>query len=394
MTVDFGTDLALQDDVSPEFPEVAGIDTLIDACVRRLSTPQGDLSLGCLPALPHASLSISMGARKHAALCRRGKGQRCNWTQKQISQVVREYLAGAPSTDLAKKYRTTTDTILSTVRRSGAKVRSFADANRRYVLDETFFDHVNTEAKAYWLGFIMADGCVHLGNRIQITLAAKDIDHVRKFAHALSSNKPVRITDHGTGATICIVSQHMTDSLARYGITPRKSFTAKPPSLPRRLIRHFWRGVFDGDGCIYLNTKGSWHACLVGSKQTIAAFARFAKEVCGTDAKPHASRSIFGLNVGGNGKAILLLRKLYGRSSVYLERKYESYLSACGSAAKPRKARLLTYRGETKRAAYWADQIGMSRHGFLKRLSLGWSAKEAIETPVLVKFRSSKRSAA
>jgi len=43
MTVDFGTDLALQDDVSPEFPEVTGIDALIDACVRRLSTPQGDL---------------------------------------------------------------------------------------------------------------------------------------------------------------------------------------------------------------------------------------------------------------------------------------------------------------------------------------------------------------
>lgn len=42
-SVDFGTDLALQDDVSPEFPEVTGLQVLIDACVRRLSTPQGDL---------------------------------------------------------------------------------------------------------------------------------------------------------------------------------------------------------------------------------------------------------------------------------------------------------------------------------------------------------------
>jgi len=43
MTVDFGTDLSLQDDVSPEFPEVTGLDVLRNACVRRLSTPQGDL---------------------------------------------------------------------------------------------------------------------------------------------------------------------------------------------------------------------------------------------------------------------------------------------------------------------------------------------------------------
>lgn len=43
MTTDFGTDLSLQDDVSPEFPEVTGIDVLKEACVRRLSTPQGDL---------------------------------------------------------------------------------------------------------------------------------------------------------------------------------------------------------------------------------------------------------------------------------------------------------------------------------------------------------------
>ncbi|SRR5258707_822482 len=43
MTTDFGTDLSLQDDVSPEFNEVTGVDVLKDACVRRLSTPRGDL---------------------------------------------------------------------------------------------------------------------------------------------------------------------------------------------------------------------------------------------------------------------------------------------------------------------------------------------------------------
>ena len=44
------------------------------------------------------------------------------------------------------------------------------------------FEIIDTEEKAYWLGFLYADGSVSsTDNRIELGLAEKDLNHIEKF---------------------------------------------------------------------------------------------------------------------------------------------------------------------------------------------------------------------
>ena len=63
--------------------------------------------------------------------------------------------------------------------------------NKKYV-DESFFDNIDTEEKAYWLGFMYADGCVNTSsNSFELSLKEEDYDHIVKFKNALHSEHKI-----------------------------------------------------------------------------------------------------------------------------------------------------------------------------------------------------------
>lgn len=67
---------------------------------------------------------------------------------------------------------------------------------RHYDIDENFFEEINTEEKAYWLGFILADGCLKKNsNQLSINLSIKDFNHLEKFKKNLKSDKPITTED-------------------------------------------------------------------------------------------------------------------------------------------------------------------------------------------------------
>lgn len=44
------------------------------------------------------------------------------------------------------------------------------------------FEKIDNEEKAYWLGFLYADGNVSLKeDKIELSLAEKDLNHIKKF---------------------------------------------------------------------------------------------------------------------------------------------------------------------------------------------------------------------
>ena len=48
--------------------------------------------------------------------------------------------------------------------------------------DNTVFDTIDTEEKAYWLGFMYADGYVqNNGNSVELSLKGSDVEHLEKF---------------------------------------------------------------------------------------------------------------------------------------------------------------------------------------------------------------------
>ncbi len=207
-----------------------------------------------------------------------------------------------------------------------------------YRFDQTFFDVIDTEAKAYWLGFITADGCVQAGavgtagwqrHSLYVKLKASDAGHLEKLKAALSAENPVRPVPPtglaGPGAELTLSSQHLVESLIRLGVTPRKSLTVQPWNGPADLMRHYWRGLVDGDGTIvrHPQARDKWHLRLLGSEACVEAFRVWAVSVCGTAAKKYPKGNIWSFTVGGLASPQALVRGLYDGATVYLDRKHE-----------------------------------------------------------------------
>jgi DNA-binding transcriptional regulator WhiA len=165
---------------------------------------------------------------------------------------------------------------------------------RRYSLDESYFDEIDSFEKAYWLGFIVADGSVSDRGMLSIGLKQDDVEHLFKFARSVKSDVPIK--DAGKGcARINVCSRHMADALGRLGVFPRKTFTVEPWNGSQELMPAYWRGLFDGDGCIrkayahkiystgharWESSNPYWYIGLVGNYKCVNAFGAWAREIC------------------------------------------------------------------------------------------------------------------
>lgn len=121
-----------------------------------------------------------------------------------------------------------------------------------YSCNENVFNFIDNPEKAYWLGFLYADG-YNSGRYVQLTISYHDFNHLKKFRRFMQSTHCIRYrkTDHTVNITI--VSKKLSNALTRLGCVRGKTYSANFPALHN--LRHiyyrdFIRGFFDGDGCI------------------------------------------------------------------------------------------------------------------------------------------------
>lgn len=176
----------------------------------------------------------------------------------------------------------------------------------------------HTKSAKYWAGFLLADGNVHIRKHnqaiITLSLQTRDKDHVAKFSLFSGTNKPIYTSKRGE-SSITLFSDQIAADLLKYGITKKKTFTAKVPDW---LIydRDFWRGVFDGDGWVSNNKRNDCEITLLGTKNVVKAFQKF------TGIKQTIKRRAGCYSISYYGdSARSIVKKLYHRASVCLERK-------------------------------------------------------------------------
>lgn len=217
-------------------------------------------------------------------------------------------------------------TVLRALRRAGIEPHHCK-------VNHDYFETIDTESKAYWLGFITADGCVSDNGSIQLGLAMVDEAHVRQFRDAIESThaiclgakKNTMIAGKSVRTSGCahfaVRSPKMASDLSRLGVVPRKSLTCAPWTPPDHLARHFWRGIIDGDG--WMNSENGTNAIqlgLVGSKETAIAFTTYANRMTGSVARPRAKGKVWYVTYGSS-PAQKIIRELYTDAAVYLDRK-------------------------------------------------------------------------
>ena len=212
----------------------------------------------------------------------------------------------------------------------------------KYNLNEHYFDVIDTEEKAYILGFIYADGNnLFKTNRVSIQLSIIDKEILQKFSKIMFDieNLKYRKNKNNKGiefeyVSLNMYSKYMSRHLANLGVIERKShFITFPEWLDKSLYRHFIRGLIDGDGWIYLpaTNRMSPNVGLICTRQINDKLSIFFDKELGLKsylckAYKQDFEIMCEIRIKNYHQTKILLDWLYKDSTIYLKRKHDLYL--------------------------------------------------------------------
>ena len=87
------------------------------------------------------------------------------------------------------------------------------------------------------------------------------------------------------------------------------------PKIDKKLIHHFIRGLFDGDGSVSINDRGYVRYSIIGAKNVI----NIVSNIVGGNVNSHGNT--WRIETSGNHKAKFLHDFLYKDCTLYLDRK-------------------------------------------------------------------------
>ena len=253
-----------------------------------------------------------------------------SFTEEELNLIKTEYISGSGFHEIALLLNATGPGIEYVVKhRLKIELR-----DEWYHQNDQYFKIIDTEDKAYWLGFIYADGCISK-NTLIIELHAQDLDHLIKLSNSLETDRPIRkiISTHRNGtaketARFTVTSSSLINDLENLNITKAKAFICKPPLdlIPVSLQRHFWRGVIDGDGCISILYNKQYEYSkiefgITGNINTCKSFIDWNLQF-GTKFNLSKDKSSFRARLSRNKKSIKpILQTFYTNCSIFLDRK-------------------------------------------------------------------------
>jgi hypothetical protein len=250
----------------------------------------------------------------------------------EVASISQRYQAGESARAIARSLNLHPSTVLKQLHRHGVVIRPFSVSNRHDHLDESVFDRI-TEESAYWIGLLMADGSISLGpysHTISISLAGADGHHLERLRTFLKSSNALlplvpRKPWHQAPVRLSVSSHRLVAALAKYGVLPRKTYTAQVIGLEGN--RNFWRGMIDGDGEVTIkpiNTRPYATIGLAGNLAICEQFAAFARTHAPSAAlRVQPTGTSYGVRLTGN-PAITLVKTLYRRCTVALPRKWQT----------------------------------------------------------------------
>lgn len=202
----------------------------------------------------------------------------------------------------------------------------------KIVMKEDFFEKIDTEEKAYFLGWMFADGNVNKEIKTaSLTVLKKDSKIMKKLSSMISDGNTC-YSEYRNYSVVRMCRKKMCEDLVKLGCVPNKSLVLKFPDLiPDNLIPHFLRGYCDGDGSFYF-VRGpivSYHAKIASTKTFCLRMGEILKSF-----NPKIGFSIEEINDKGTAaikfaglNPIRLGHFLYKDASFFLERKYEKFMS-------------------------------------------------------------------
>lgn len=262
-----------------------------------------------------------------------------------LNKILKEYQEGNSVLSLSKKYpQFKYSKIYDYIKKNGIEIRQTSETARKFYCNSAYFKEIDTEDKAYWLGFIAADGYIsktkYKNDVLGISLAVKDYSHLEKFKKSISYTGDIKeYISSGYAKSkysrIAIRDSNVVNDLLSHGIKYNKSLTLDFDSIlvPDFLMNHFIRGYFDGDGCItysihnkYKDRRYAIKFC--GTKSVLQGIDLYlpVKKTHKLSKRKKDQKDSYGLEIGGNNQVMDILEYMYSNSNIFLDRKHERYI--------------------------------------------------------------------
>lgn len=222
-----------------------------------------------------------------------------------------------------------------------------SEVNRKYYLNEHYFDQIDTPNKAYILGFLYADGYNNpFNNTIVLSLSAKDEDILEKIRNEIGCDKPLfhlhdehKCDDYKPRdmRILTLASKYMSNTIKKWGVVPNKTFSLHfPEFLAKELIPHFIRGYFDGDGCVCVYPDKTHKKNLCRIEISILTNLEFCYELQKKLAEANIAVRVHKatgkeknmlVRTGDQEEVLKFMNYIYKDADLFLPRKQEKFLN-------------------------------------------------------------------
>lgn len=207
---------------------------------------------------------------------------------------------------------------------------------RKYCINENYFNEIDSHNKAYYLGFITADGYNYTKKgTIVITQSGIQSDIIFKLNAEIGSNAPIINKPNKTNQQkiyeLRINSRKISNILSSYGIIQKKSHETYFPNISEEFYNSYILGYYDGDGGINFS-KNNYNNSIINFTGNESLINKI-KEIIdnkfnrnGTISIRHKNKpNIITLNYTGKRSCYKILTWLYNDSTLFIDSKKDKY---------------------------------------------------------------------
>lgn len=251
-------------------------------------------------------------------------------TKDEISEILQKRDDGIYEKDIIKDHNISQRQYYNILRDNGI-VRRYKV--QKYNFNEDYFEVIDSEDKAYFLGFIVADGCVS-ENSNSIKIIQKETDILFDFIKYIEFDGDIFTSKKRNISNVTITSSKTKRDLEKLGVHSNKTSVIQFPNIPDNLQSHFMRGVFDGDGCITLridkrdgSQRGQFNICS-GSYDFIKEYYNKLALFCNLSGKNKIrcpKGTYYVVDWGGLSDVEKIFDFLYKDANIFLKRKKETF---------------------------------------------------------------------
>lgn len=250
-----------------------------------------------------------------------------------VNEIVGRYKNGETASNIANSFNVSVSVVTDRLRSQGIEIVNPRGREMYKFVDEDFFSRKD-EWSAYTYGLLLSDGCLSDKEAVSITLQESDVPVLASIAEKMGIHSRPKLSFKKSGegyapkavGSISFSHPKLISDLRDLGMEERKSTREVAPEC-FAFDRHFWRGMVDGDGSLFMCKLRGPVLTLCGSETICNQFLDYCKTLVDgikSSVRRHKGE-LFTIKLTKN-KCLPVAQHLYLDQEICLPRKYDKYL--------------------------------------------------------------------